>query len=607
MRALRATGLLRVFSDADVLEAADVHVASRLGVLGGERDETVLLAAALAVRGTRQGSVVLRLADVPATVTSEVPVAWPDAAAWEAAVTASPLVATSEAQGGRPLRWQDGGLWLDRYWRQELAVADALLARAATAPDVDDDRLRAALARLWPGTQPHDQRLAAAVCVLSRFAVLAGGPGTGKTTTVARVLAAVREVSDVAPRIALAAPTGKAASRLQEAVHAAGGGLPEAEFLRGLEATTLHRLLGLRRGTTRSWHDAENRLPHDVVVVDEASMVSLSLFARLLSALRPGARLLLVGDPDQLASVEAGAVLADLVAPGGSRTPALHTRLASVVPHDDPGPVETDTPQARVRAGVARLRTVYRYDSGSTIDDLAEAVRLGDPDVVLEVLRSGDPAVVFDELPDDAPVAGAPLAALRELVLEQAATLVQAAAAGDAASALAALDAHRLLCAHREGPRGVEPWTRTVQRWVVEALGVQPRREGRYAGLPLLVTSNDPDNRLYNGDSGVVVDRGDDLVAVFARGSDPYEVPLGRLADVRPLHAMTVHRSQGSQFARVTVLLPPASSPLGTRETLYTAVTRAAQGVRVVGSEDAVRAAVLRPVARATGLRDRLA
>ncbi|MCW2777441.1 MAG: exodeoxyribonuclease alpha subunit, partial [Frankiales bacterium] len=421
------------------------------------------------------------------------------------------------------------------------------------------------------------------------------------------VLAAVREVTDVAPRIALAAPTGKAASRLQEAVHAAGAGLPEEEFLRGLEATTLHRLLGLRRGTTRSWHDAENRLPHDVVVVDEASMVSLSLFARLLAALRPGARLLLVGDPDQLASVEAGAVLADLVAPGGSRTPSLHARLGVVAPQDDPGPVEPETPQARVRAGVARLRTVYRYDEGSAIDDLAEAVRAGDPDAVLAVLRSGDPAVAFDELPDDAPVAGPALAALRELVLEQASVLVQAASVGDAARALAGLDTHRLLCAHREGPRGVEHWTRTVQRWVVEALGVQPRRDGRYAGLPLLVTANDVDNRLYNGDSGVVCGRGEDLVAVFARGGDPYEVPLGRLSEVRPLHALTVHRSQGSQFSRVTVLLPAASSPLGTRETLYTAVTRAAHGVRVVGSEEAVRAAVLRPVARATGLRARLA
>ncbi len=145
-----------------------------------------------------------------------------------------------------------------------------------------------------------------------------------------------------------------------------------------------------------------------------------------------------------------------------------------------------------------------------------------------------------------------------------------------------------------------------MQRWLVEELGVEPRRDGRYAGLPLIVTANDYDNGLYNGDTGVVVACGDDLVACFDRAGDPYDVPLGRLSDVMPLHAMTVHRGQGSQFDNVTVLLPPAASPLGTRETLYTAITRAKEGVRVIGSEEAVRAAVRRPVARASGLRQRL-
>ncbi|MDP9434837.1 MAG: ATP-binding domain-containing protein, partial [Actinomycetota bacterium] len=199
------------------------------------------------------------------------------------------------------------------------------------------------------------------------------------------------------------------------------------------------------------------------------------------------------------------------------------------------------------------------------------------------------------------------LQTVRERALAQAAALVDAGRRCDAPAAVQALDAHRLLCAHRRGPRGVSHWTSQVQRWVVDELGVAPRRDGRYPGLPLLVTANDPDNRLWNGDTGVVLDRDGDLVVAFARGGTPYEVPLGRLADVRPLHAMTVHRSQGSQFAQVTVLLPPASSPLGTRETLYTAVTRATGQVHVVGSEQAVVAATERPVRRATGLQERLA
>ena len=342
-RALRATGRLRVLNDAGVLRAADVHVAQRLGALAGEADEDVLVALALAVRGARSGSVVLRLADVAGTVLPEEPtpaagagvpvpaggtgpeqvapaapaaLTWPDPDSWLDAVRRSPLV-------GGALRVEGDAVWLTRYWRQEREVAADLLARAARAPEVDPDRLRVALGRLWPGTAPDDQRRAAAVCALSRVAVLGGGPGTGKTTTVARLLAALREAAAPGepPRAALAAPTGRAAARLAEAVHGAARDLPgpDRAYLEGLSASTLHRLLGMRRGQRGPWHHAGNRLPHDLVVVDEASMLSLTLVAALLAALRPTARLVLVGDPDQLASVEAGAVLADLVGPAPRR------------------------------------------------------------------------------------------------------------------------------------------------------------------------------------------------------------------------------------------------------------------------------------------------
>jgi exodeoxyribonuclease V alpha subunit len=628
--ALRATPLLRAFNQAGVLHAADVHVAQRLGALGGEQDERVLLAAALCVRGVRQGSVALRLADVPALVTADdaddagEPTAlplpgWPEPAGWLSAVQASPLVAGADDPTVLPLRLEHGELWLDRYWRQEVAVADDLLRRAGDPPPVDRAALHDALARLWPGERPDDQREAAAVCVLSRVGVLAGGPGTGKTTTVARLLAALREVGGPRPpRVALAAPTGKAAARLTGSVRGAAAADPvldaaDRALLSGLQATTLHRLLGLRRGTGRAWFDEHNRLPHDVVVVDEASMVSLTLFARLLVAVRPGARLLLVGDPDQLASVEAGAVLDDLVDPArqpdrlGARTPGVAQALREVVPQDAATAREVPASgPARVRDGIALLSVDRRFDADGPIARLARAVRGGRAEEALAVLRDGGGVVRLDEVADDAGVSGAVLDRLRADVLDVGDRIVQAARAGDAATALAALDEHRLLCAHRRGPRGVADWTATVERWWREQLGVLPRRDGRYAGLPLLVTSNDHDNRLYNGDVGVVVEQHGELVAAFDRGDGPGVVPLGRLSEVRPLHAMTVHRSQGSQFARVTVLLPPASSPLGTRQTLYTAVTRASGSVRLLGSAEAVRAAVEQPVARATGLRRRL-
>jgi exodeoxyribonuclease V alpha subunit len=618
--ALRATGLLRAANKAGVLHAADVHVAQRLGALAGERDERVLLAVALCVRGVRRGSVALDLAAVPTAVadgeeqdadapTPAPPVAWPEPAAWAAAIAASPLVDV-DADTGRPLRLEAGELWLDRWWRLEVAVAEGLRARALDPPLVDVARLRAALGRLWPGSEPDDQRSAAAVCVLQRVAVLGGGPGTGKTTTVARLLAALHEVSGTPPRVALAAPTGRAAARLTASVRGAAVHDPvlsdsDRAVLSDLRATTLHRLLGLRRGSTRS-ADEPGRLPHDLVVVDEASMLSLSMVARLLDALRPGARLVLVGDPDQLASVEAGAVLFDLVAPArdGARTPQLASALAAALPHDPPAPPAVATPAARVHDGVALLARDRRFDGA--VAALARAVRAGDADAALAVLRDGGAQVRLSEVDDDAPVTGDALARLRADAVGTGRRVVEAARAGDAAAALAALEESRLLCAHRRGPRGVADWSRTVERWWREELPVLPRRDGRYAGQPLLVPANDPGAGLSNGDTGVVVADGDALVAAFDPGDGVVLLPLGRLGDVRPLHAMTVHRSQGSQYARVHVLLPPASSPLGTRATFYTAVTRASEQVHVVGSEAAVRAAVRRPSARATGLRRRL-
>ncbi|MBE7187918.1 ATP-binding domain-containing protein, partial [Jatrophihabitans endophyticus] len=263
---------------------------------------------------------------------------------------------------------------------------------------------------------------------------------------------------------------------------------------------------------------------------------------------------------------------------------------------------------------VSRLRTVRRFDAGGSIAQLAEHVRAGRADDVLAMLGSGVEGIVFH--PTDEPEHGADTglpgeaqAALREQAAHEL-EVVSAARAGDAVAALDALDRHRLLCAHRSGPRGVRFWGDQLERRVAELdPTIAPRLDGHYAGQPLLVGSNDYENGLYNGDTGVVVARGadgDELVAAFRRGGEPVLLPLVRLSDVRPMHAMTVHRAQGSQFTEVTVLLPLAASPLATRQTFYTAITRASQLVRVVGSEHAVRSCVERPAARATGLRDRL-
>lgn len=634
----RASGLLAEFDAAGVLAPADVHVAQRLGALTGEHDERVLLAVALTVRGTRQGSVVLDLADAAETITAEAddpmaddpltgaapavagdepaPLPWPEPVAWADACRSSALVTGSA--GGPPLRQVGSRLWLDRYWRQEVQVANDLLRRSGNRPgDIDPAALRRELDSLFRTDAVADQRRAVAVAALSRISVIAGGPGTGKTTTLAQLIAVLHRLLGPGLRIALAAPTGKAAARLEEAVRLARGELTEADRaqLRGVGARTLHRLLGRKAGTSsRFRHDREHHLPYDVVIVDESSMVPLTMMARLVEALSPHTRLVLVGDPDQLASVEAGAVLGDLVDPDdvGPVTAAFRQSLA-LATDGVPAAVRPEGQGAELRSSVAMLTTVRRT-AGARVD-LARLVRGGDATATLDFLRSAPEGVRWFELTDDEPVPAAVLAAVRERVVAHERSMAAAALAGDAQAALDALDNHRLLCAHRSGPRGVDHWSDLAQRWFPPAPGHARRPDGHYAGRPLLVTANDYEIDLYNGDTGVVIGGAGDgshggdedgLVAAFRGPIEPRRVPLVRLGDVRAVHAMTVHKAQGSQFDVVTVVLPLPTSPLATRQTLYTAVTRAVDEVRIVGSAESIIACVERPIARATGLRDRL-
>ncbi|MGB7509301.1 MAG: exodeoxyribonuclease V subunit alpha [Mycobacterium sp.] len=549
---------------ADLFEPADIHVARRLTALAEEPDQTVALAVAVAVRALRGGSVCVDLRSVAEQVgRPELP--WPSPDDWLAAVTDSPMVVKTPV-----LRLFGDLLYLDRYWLEEQQVCDDVLALLAstlrgTVPSLD---------RLFPAGW-EEQRSAAEVALTQSLTVLTGGPGTGKTTTVARLLALLAEQASLAGqpplRIALAAPTGKAAARLLEAVQLEVDALDpvDRDRLPELTSSTLHRLLrSLPGNSSRFRHHRENRLPHDVIVVDETSMVSLTLMARLLEAVRPDSRLLLVGDADQLASVEAGAVLADLVDGLGGR--------------DD------------VR--IVSLETSHRF--GESIGALATAIRDGDDDRVIELLAAGGEHIEWLDTDE-------PGEQLRTVLLPHALRLREAAVRGDGVAGLAALGEHRLLCAHRRGPFGVQHWNRQIERWLTDSTG-EPIWTDWYAGRPVLVTANDYGLGLYNGDTGVTVVRGTGLCAVVGSGAGPVEFATGRLSDVDTMHAMTIHKSQGSQADEVTVLLPQEESRLLTRELFYTAVTRAKQRVRVVGSESAIREAISRRVVRASGLARRL-
>nr|WP_053855532.1 exodeoxyribonuclease V subunit alpha [Mycolicibacterium mucogenicum] len=556
-----ATGLLATFNAAGVLNAADVHVAQRCCALAEETGDVVALAVGMAVRALREGSVCVDLTTVADDIGGDLP--WPAPAELMAAVAGSPLTGTAIRLDHERL------LYLDRYWREEQQVCTDLLALSAQPSQPVSD---AALERLFPPPGFAEQRAAAQLALTQPVTVLTGGPGTGKTTTVARLLALLAQAAHPGRlRIALAAPTGKAAARLQEAVSAEVAKLETADRdrLSGLRAVTLHRLLGGRPDSaSRFKHHRGNRLPHDVVVVDETSMVSLTLMARLLEAVRPDTRLLLVGDPDQLTSVQAGAVLADLV-------DGL-----------------TDHPSIRIAA----LHTTHRF--GAAIGGLAEAIRSGDADQVLALLRAGDAAIEFIE---DAE----PAAALRPVLVGHALKVRACALLGAGADGLAAMDEHRLLCAHRDGPYGVRHWNRQVERWITDETG-QATWSPWYPGRPLLVTANDYALGIYNGDTGLVAAGPDGVQVYIAGATATQQFSSSRITDVETMYALTIHKSQGSQADEVTVILPPADSRLLTRELFYTAVTRAKKKVRIVGSADEVRAAVQRQALRASGLRDRL-
>ncbi|MEX1270880.1 MAG: AAA family ATPase, partial [Acidimicrobiia bacterium] len=501
-------GLVAEFNAADVVRPADVHAATRLARLLGESDDRVILAAALALRGTRFGHVCVDLETVRETmaidgVDDELVAAlpWPGAG-WIETVAASPMTGTGEPD--RPLVLEGSLLYTQRMWDYQARSADRLLARAADpvhAPAGLDDTLD----RVFPG-EPTRQREAAALALSSRLTVIAGGPGTGKTYTIARIIGAASELAAVAgqrpPLVALAAPTGKAANRLtQQLQDFARSGLlsdPVAASLAEMEASTIHRMLSSTFGRNRFTHHADNPLPHDLVIVDEMSMVPLSMATRVLDATRPEASLILVGDPNQLASIEAGTVLADLVgsdenlrgsdaSKGGQHEVLVDgeadsegSQIMFAFDHEiDPqagsylfpvgGTEVTRSGSSRgcrhkmpVDSGltpltnhVITLDRAHRFAAESPVADLADAIRRGDADAVMDHLRAGREGISWID-PGDTPVDQIP--EVVDPVLAHARRLIELAEAGEVEAAIAQLGDLALMCAHRRGPVGVSDW-----------------------------------------------------------------------------------------------------------------------------------------------------
>lgn len=610
---------------AGVLRPMDRAFARFLGTLDAGVDARVLAAAALVSRELADGHICV---DIATLAEREPQLA--DPATW---LAGTPLVASPTGDAAAPLVLDGALLYLRRFWRDEARVAAAILARLAPLPDPPG--LHPELARLFPaeGEGIDWQKVACAIAARSAFAVITGGPGTGKTTTVVRLLGLLQTLAAKAGqprlRIRLAAPTGKAAARLNASIAAQVAQLDvDANVRDGIpaEVTTLHRLLGSRPDTRAFHHNADNPLHVDVLVIDEASMIDLEMMAATLDALPPGARLILLGDKDQLSSVEAGAVLGDLCAraDAGHYDEATHAWLREVAGVDVGA--WTDAASAwPLDQRVTMLRRSRRFGSESGIGALGAAINQGDTRAVaaafegrfadiarLSATAAGVAALAIDGR-GDAP-------GYRHY-LEWIGHNRPDADAGDDAhaawgqGALQAYGRFQLLCATREGDLGVVGQNERIAQGLLERQLIAPGLGGWYEGRPVIVARNDYALGLMNGDIGVTLSlpdgQGGTLLRVaflvMAEGRERVRfVTPSRLTAIETVYAMTVHKSQGSEFEHTALALPPEPSPVLTRELVYTGVTRARRHFSLLAVPDILAYAVGRKTRRASGLLGRL-
>ena len=493
-------------------------------------------------------------------------------------------------------------LYLQRYWKYEDELGRNLRARLRDKPprDFDLNDLAQGIAELFP--DPSDlQKVAAFVAATSRLCVISGAPGTGKTRTIVLVcallisLARERELT-----FALAAPTGKAAARLKETMAQTGASLRLPGALKlPAEASTIQRLLGARGDSPHFRHDAKNPLTADVVIVDEASMIDLALLAKLFDAIRPDARIILVGDKDQLASVEAGSVFRDICTPGFELgvSASLAEAFARITGEKLDG---NSTDQAPIHSVVVELRQNYRFAPGAGIGELSNAVNRGEAVGAIAILKNGD-SIRWRPTPSRKNFERE----LRERVFPRFEKLLRVS---DPAVALKQLTEFAVLCALRRGPFGAEAVNALLKGMLRETGLIEVA--GRYhAGEPIIIVQNDYNVGLFNGDLGIVLpDAITGELRVFFRGDENEVLNFvpGRLPAHEPAFALTVHKSQGSEFHHALVILPERDAPVLTRELLYTGITRVRETVEVWASEEILRQTIGRKMERSSGLRDRL-
>ena len=609
-------------SAAGIFSDIDIHFASFIAQFSADEEPNVFLAAALVSRATNSGDICLELDAAAETqfiekLTGTTAVIFPSLADWRKQLLTFPAV-------GRPgdrcplILDARNRLYLYRYWQYENKLGAAIRQRAnGELQDFNPRQIAFALKRLFP-PDPHNevnwQQIAAIIALLKRFSVITGGPGSGKTFTIARILAFLLECAAAnSAKIYLAAPTGKAAARLAESINQAKQFLDCRRHIKRAipaEVYTIHRLLKPISGTPYFRQNAENPLAAEVVVVDEASMVDLALMSKLVQAVAPDARLILIGDKDQLASVEAGSVLGDIcdrqVNPKFSAS--FFKKIEQFAQIKSADMVRGSKDASALQNCITVLPKSYRFEPHSGIGALSRLVNRGQCRSALDLLN--DPAeksLVWHDTASDAN-------AMRELGRIIVEGYRNYLTMHDPVLAMSEFNRFKILCALKIGPFGADSINGLAEK-ILTQQGLLPliqrSRSQWYRGRPVLITRNDYNLGLFNGDIGITLtdpnSSSAELYVYFPDSSGGFKrFPTHRLAELDTVFAMTVHKSQGSEFDHVILLLPPKDYPLLTRELIYTGLTRARKTISIWAPESVLKSAIQRRIKRTSGLRDAL-
>lgn len=603
-------------SGKETFSDLDRHFASFITGLSGTESEELMLAALIVSSRTAKGDICVNIHKIAEKKLADVfgdadeSVVFPKYNIWLESLRKSRVVGCPGDY--RPLILDNAGrLYLYRYWEYEQLLAKNITARITGPPvTVDFALLRDGLERLFPkdhALRTDWQRVAACAAAAERFLVISGGPGTGKTSTVIKILALLLEqalAKGQGHSIALAAPTGKAAARLKESIALSLQKLncsAEIKELIPTETFTIHRLLGTREGSPYFRYNEDNQLTRNIVVVDESSMADLALLSKLMQAVPASSHLILLGDRDQLASVESGAVLGDICDTGNNHH---HSEcFAETVKSSADEQIESSNQEPLIADSLVILNKNYRFGSDSGIGAVSYAVKTGSADTVLQILKTETfDDISFTEFADARQLSSA----LASHVIKGYKPYLKEI---DHAEAFRLFSGFTILCALRHGPWGVEAVNNAVEQ-ILKNEGLINPVSRWYCGRPVMVTRNDYGIQLFNGDVGIVLPDSAETSQMrvcfpSVEGSFRKVLPL-QLPEHENAYALTVHKSQGSEFDVVLVLLPERESPVLSRELLYTAITRARKKVEVWGTEKILRFMINNPTRRTSGLRDAL-